>query len=89
MVILEVSTSSFGDDKDAIIYKHLVLFDKLASDYGDKVTFVKQIVYSGKEWKFFAKGKLQHSVFFYNQYNGKHSFQEEIILDRILKLTLL
>eukprot|EP01118_Nematostelium_gracile_P010753 TRINITY_DN3749_c0_g2_i1.p1 TRINITY_DN3749_c0_g2~~TRINITY_DN3749_c0_g2_i1.p1 ORF type:complete len:166 (-),score=58.32 TRINITY_DN3749_c0_g2_i1:33-467(-) len=88
MVILEVSSSSFGDEKDAIIYKHLVLFDKLSSDYGDKIIFVKQIVYTGKEWKFYAKGKLQHSVFFYNQYNGKHSFQEEIILDRILKLIL-
>jgi hypothetical protein len=60
--------------QDAIIYKHLVLFDKLASDYGDKITFVKQIVYSGKEWKFFAKGKLQHSVFFYNQVNFNESF---------------
>jgi len=89
MVILEVSSSSFGDEKDAIIYKHLVLFDKLSSDYGDKIIFVKQIVYTGKEWKFYTKGKLQHSVFFYNQYNGKHSFQEEIILDRILKLILL
>eukprot|EP01119_Soliformovum_irregulare_P015179 TRINITY_DN4233_c0_g1_i1.p1 TRINITY_DN4233_c0_g1~~TRINITY_DN4233_c0_g1_i1.p1 ORF type:complete len:241 (-),score=38.41 TRINITY_DN4233_c0_g1_i1:542-1264(-) len=88
LVILEVSSSSFGDEKDAIIYKHLVLFDKLSSDYGDKILFVKQIVYTGKEWKFYAKGKLQHSVFFYNQYNGKHSFQEEIILDRILKLIL-
>jgi hypothetical protein len=89
IVILEVSSSSFGEEKDAIIYKHLVLFDKLSSDYGDKILFVKQIVYTGKEWKFYAKGKLQHSVFFYNQYNGKHSFQEEIILDRILKLILL
>jgi len=89
MVILEVSSSSFGEEKDAIIYKHLVLFDKLSSDYGDKILFVKQIVYTGKEWKFYAKGKLQHSIFFYNQYNGKHSFQEEIILDRILKLFLL
>jgi len=89
MVILEVSSSSFGEEKDAIIYKHLVLFDKLSSDYADKILFVKQIVYTGKEWKFYAKGKLQHSVFFYNQYNGKHSFQEEIILDRILKLILL
>jgi hypothetical protein len=44
-----------------------VLFDKLSSDYGDKILFVKQIVYSGKEWKFYAKSKLQHSVFFYNQ----------------------
>jgi len=89
MVILEVSSSSFGEEKDAIIYKHLVLFDKLSSDYADKILFVKQIVYTGKEWKFYVKGKLQHSVFFYNQYNGKHSFQEEIILDRILKLILL
>jgi len=89
MVILEVSSSSFVEEKDAIIYKHLVLFDKLSSDYGDKILFVKQIVYTGKEWKFYAKGKLQHSIFFYNQYNGKHSFQEEIILDRILKLFLL
>jgi len=89
IVILEVSSSSFGEEKDAIIYKHLVLFDKLSSDYGDKILFVKQIVYTGKEWKFYNKGKLQHSVFFYNQYNGKHSFQEEIILDRILKLVLI
>jgi len=88
IVILEVSSSSFGEEKDAIIYKHLVLFDKLSSDYGDKVLFVKQIAYAGKEWKFYSKGKLQHSVPFYNQFNGKHSFQEETILDRILKLIL-
>jgi len=89
LVMLEVSSSSFGEEKDAIIYKHLVLFDKLAADYAEKIIFVKQILYTGKEWKFYTKGKLQHSVFFYNQYNGKHSFQEEIILDRILKLILL
>jgi BTB/POZ domain len=71
IVLLEVSSSSFGEKKDAIIFHHLALFDRLSAEFGHKLHFVKQIVYTGKEWKFFFGGRLLHSIFFYNQYNGK------------------
>jgi hypothetical protein len=66
----------------------LVLFDKLTADYGDKLTFVKHLTYTGKEWKFYAKGQLQSTWRFYNQYNNTYRFAEESILERILKLVM-